>query len=51
MWDEAENCWTAVDKHNRVYKFRLPTEVMLRYWEQYKQYVLDEQALQGMVEK
>lgn len=51
MWDEAENCWKAVDKHNRVYKFRLPPEEMLRYWAQYKQYVPDAQTLQRMVEK
>ena len=50
-WDESENCWKAVDKYNRVYKFRLPPEEMLRYWEQYKQYVPDAQALQRMVEK
>lgn len=50
-WDEAENCWKSVDTPDWVYKFRLPTEEMLRQWEQYKQYVPDAQTLQRMVEE
>lgn len=50
-WDEAENCWKAIRRPDWVYKFRLPTEEMLRQWEEFKQYVPDAQALQKMAEK
>ncbi len=38
-WVEDKNCWRVASSPDRVYLFRLPTEEMLRQWEEFKQYI------------